>query len=168
MIDCTGTSGAGGGPGGHAKGRHGMIDGAAVVAGPGGHGAGDAAHAVRALSDAFAARDLDATLACFAAGDDVGYAGSEQGETATGRAALSCLLTEVFARDEAYAWTATTVTVRAYGSIAYVFAEADGEVRTDAGEREAFPYRVSGVLERADGRWLWRHCQGCEPATPAA
>jgi ketosteroid isomerase-like protein len=127
-----------------------------------------AADAVRALSDAFAARDLDAALACFVAGDDVGYAGSEQGETAIGRPALSGLLTEVFARDEAYAWTATTVTVQEYGTIAYVFAEADGVVRTDAGKCEPFPYRVSGVVERADGRWLWRHCHGCEPATAAA
>lgn len=119
--------------------------------------------AVRELSDAFAARDLPAALACFVPGDDIGYAGSEQAETASGRAALTALLTDVFARDEAYSWRATSVTVHEHGASAYVFAEADGSVRTDAGGTDAFAYRVSGLVELVGGRWLWRHCQGCEP-----
>jgi ketosteroid isomerase-like protein len=119
--------------------------------------------AVRELSDAFAARDLPAALACFVAGDDVGYAGSERAETATGRAALIALLTAVLGRDEAYSWQATAVTVHEHGTSAYVFAEADGSVRTDAGDTEAFAYRVSGLVERVGDRWLWRHCHGCEP-----
>lgn len=121
------------------------------------------AAAVRELSDAFAARDLGAALACFAPGDDVGYAGSEQAETATGRAALTALLTDVLGRDEAYSWAATSVTVHEQGTAAYVFAEADGSVRTDAGATDAFAYRVSGLVERVGDRWLWRHCHGCEP-----
>src|SRR6185503_7881171 len=48
-----------------------------------------------------------AALACFAAGGDIGYAGSERAETATGRDALAALLGKVFLRDEAYAWTCT-------------------------------------------------------------
>jgi ketosteroid isomerase-like protein len=119
--------------------------------------------AVADLSAAFAARDLGAALACFAPGDAIGYAGSERTETAAGRVALAALLTEVFDRPEAYAWTATAATVHEYGATAYVFAEAEGEVRTDAGETETFPYRVSGVVELAGGRWRWRHCQGGEP-----
>jgi ketosteroid isomerase-like protein len=122
--------------------------------------------AVRHLSDAFAARDLTAALDCFAPGDDVGYAGSELTETATGRPALATLLAEVFQRPEAYMWAPTATTVHRYGDAAYVFAEADGMVRTDAGETESFAYRVSGVVELIGGRWLWRHCQGGEPATP--
>jgi ketosteroid isomerase-like protein len=119
--------------------------------------------AVRELSAAFAARDLPAALACFAPGDDVGYAGSERAETATGRAALTALLTEVLGRDEAYSWVATSVTVHERGATAYVFAEADGSVRTDAGVTDAFAYRVSGLVELVGNRWLWRHCQGGEP-----
>ena len=119
--------------------------------------------AVRGLSDAFAARDLGAALACFAAGDDIGYAGSERDETATGRDALAALLGKVFLRDEAYAWTVTGTVVHRYGDTAYVFAEAEGHVRTDAGETGSFPYRVSGMVELAGERWRWRHCQGGEP-----
>jgi ketosteroid isomerase-like protein len=119
--------------------------------------------AVRDLSDAFAARDLGAALACFVPGDDVGYAGSERAETAAGRDALAALLGDVFLRPEAYAWTATSSTVHRGGGSAYVFAEADGLVRTDSGATESFPYRVSGLVELVDGRWRWRHCQGGEP-----
>jgi len=119
--------------------------------------------AVRDLSDAFAARDLDAAIACFVPGDDIGYAGSERDETATGRDALTGLLGRVFLRDEAYAWTVTGATVHRYGAHAYVLAEADGLVRADSGASDEFPYRVSGVVELVDGRWRWRHCQGAEP-----
>ena len=119
--------------------------------------------AVRDLSEAFAARDLGAALACFVAGDDLGYAGSERDETANGRDALTALLGKVFLRDEAYAWTVTAATVHRYGDRAYVFAEADGLIRSDAGPIDSFPYRVSGMVELLDGRWRWRHCRGGEP-----
>ena len=122
------------------------------------------AQAVGQLSDAFTARDLEAALACFVPDDEVGYAGSERMETAAGRQALRVLLGEVFGRDEAYGWQPTTVTVHEYGSSAYVFAEAQGFVRLDSGARETFAYRVSGLVELVDGRWLWRHCQGSEPS----
>lgn len=120
--------------------------------------------AVRELSEAFAKRDVTAALDCFAPGDDVGYAGSERAETAAGRQALTALFADVFGRPEAYAWTATGGTVHRYGPSAYVFAEADGLVRTDDGDEETFPYRVSGMVELVGDRWLWRHCQGGEPA----
>ncbi|WP_433378361.1 YybH family protein [Actinoplanes sp. CA-142083] len=119
--------------------------------------------AVRDLSAAFAARDLSAALACFVPGDCVGYVGSERGETASGRDALTALLGKVFLRDEAYAWKETAATVHRHGDQAYVFTEAEGEVRSDAGVVSEFAYRVSGLVELVGGRWLWRHCQGGEP-----
>jgi ketosteroid isomerase-like protein len=115
------------------------------------------------LSAAFAARDVDAALDCFVLDDHIGYAGSEQAETATGRGAVSALLAAVFARAEAYSWQVTAARVHMYGGCAYLFAEADGLARTDAGETVPFPYRVSGMLEEDGGRWRWRHCQGGEP-----
>jgi ketosteroid isomerase-like protein len=124
---------------------------------------GEAVAAVERLSAAFAGRDVAAAMACFVPADDIGYAGSERGERAAGRAAVRALLTEVFARDEAYSWRVTDAVVRGYGAGAYVLAEATGTVDTDAGGTESFAYRVSGMLEPAGGQWLWRYCQGCEP-----
>jgi ketosteroid isomerase-like protein len=120
--------------------------------------------AAHRLSAAFAARDVEAALACFVPDDDIGYTGSERAETATGRAAVGALLAAVFARDEAYSWRVTDMVVHASGKSAYLFAEADGLARTDAGETVPFPYRISGLLEPVAGRWLWRHCQGAEPS----
>ena len=119
--------------------------------------------AVSNLSAAFAARDLGAALDCFVPGECIGYVGSERGETASGRDALTALLGKVFLRDEAYAWKVTAATVHRHGDQAYVFTEAEGEVRSDAGVVGEFAYRVSGLVELVDGRWLWRHCQGGEP-----
>ena len=119
--------------------------------------------AAHQLSAAFAARDLGAALDCFVTGDDIGYTGSEHAEAAAGRAAVTRLLASVFARDEAYSWQVTGATVREYGEFAYLLAEADGLARADDGAVTPFPYRISGVVQRAGGRWRWRHCHGCEP-----
>jgi hypothetical protein len=119
--------------------------------------------AVERLSAAFAARDVGAALDCFVAGDDIGYAGSEDAESATGRVAVEALLTAVFARAEAYSWQVTTASVREYAGCAYLFTEADGLVHTDAGEVDPFRYRVSGIVEEVSGQWRWRHCHGCVP-----
>lgn len=119
--------------------------------------------AAERLSAAFAARDIAAALACFVSDDDIGYVGSEHAENATGRAAVTALLTKIFARDEAYSWRLTTVSVREYAGGAYLAAEADGFVHPDAGGIVPFPYRISGMLEEHAGRWRWRHCHGCEP-----
>ena len=127
-------------------------------------GTDDITAAADRLGEAFAARDLTAALDCFVPDDDIGYVGSEPGESATGRAAVSALFTDVFARPEAYRWRTTTSAVRRYADCAYLMAEADGRVDTDAGDRTAFRYRVSGLLEPVAGQWRWRHCHGCEPA----
>ena len=120
--------------------------------------------AAERLSAAFAARDVDAALDCFVADDDIAYDGSERAETAAGLSAVRALLTAVFARDEAYSWRVTEARVHRHGGFVYLFAEADGIARTDAGETVPFPYRISGVLEESGAQWRWRHCQGAEPS----
>ncbi|WP_285904708.1 hypothetical protein [Paractinoplanes hotanensis] len=34
-----------------------------------------------------------------------------------------------------------------------------------AARDENFPYRVAGLVEQVEGRWLRRHCQGSEPSS---
>ena len=120
------------------------------------------------LSAAFAARDVGAAMACVVTDDDIGYVGSENAENAAGRAAVEALFKTLFARDEAYSWQVRNALVHEYGDCAYLFAEADGLVQTDAGGAVPFAYRISGVLEKLGGLWKWRHCHGCEPAGEAA
>jgi ketosteroid isomerase-like protein len=120
-------------------------------------------HAGSTLADAFRLRDLEAALACFVPDDDISYVGSEPGERADGAAAVTALLTELFARPEAYCWEVQAASVHTRAGIAYLSCETVGRVRTDAGHGESFPYRISGLLERTASGWLWRACHGCEP-----
>jgi hypothetical protein len=119
--------------------------------------------AVHDLSEAFSARSLDAALACFVPDDEIGYAGSERDETANDRGGVAALLGKLFAREEAYSWHPTTVVIHQYGPTAYVFAEADGRAHRDDETEEFFAYRLAGLVELVNNRWLWRHCQGSEP-----
>ena len=53
--------------------------------------------ALESLSRAFASRDVEAALACFADDDSVVYSGSEVGEVASGRDELRSLFAGLFA-----------------------------------------------------------------------
>jgi ketosteroid isomerase-like protein len=123
-------------------------------------------HAVNALSDGFAARDVDRCLACYVPDDNIIYIGSEDGETAHGRQAVHRLLTELFLRPEAYSWDLTSAVVHPAGNLIHLTAEATGHVTTDGGSREDFPYRISGLLQPSGKGWQWRICVGAEPAVP--
>ena len=120
--------------------------------------------AVHDLSTAFESRDLEAALACFVPDDEIGYAGSEREETAIDRGGVAALLGKLFSREEAYSWEPTTITIHQYGPTAYVFAEANGMSRHDDETDEYFAYRLAGLVELVNNRWLWRHCQGSEPS----
>lgn len=130
-----------------------------------------AAELVDELGEAFASGDVATVLRCFAADGDVLYAGSEPGEVAVGAAAFTALLTELFARDERYSWRCRTVHVLACAAGMVVVAEADLAVHATADGavvEQDVPYRVSGLLEQAHGRWVWRMCQGAEPVAGPA
>jgi hypothetical protein len=124
---------------------------------------GSLAASVDRLGAAFAARDVDAALGCFVPDDHIAYVGSEAGERAEGRAGVTALFAALFARPEAYTWRAREVCARRYDGAVFLLAEADGVAMSDSGEREAFGYRVSGVVELVNGVWRWRVCQGSEP-----
>ena len=124
----------------------------------------DVVEMVDRLGQAFLARDTDAVLACFVPDDDITYAGSEVGESATGRAAVRALLVGLFARPSAYTWQATSATVHSLPGAAFVIAEADGAERSPDGRVDSFPYRITGLLSRRpSGAWLWRAVEAAEP-----
>lgn len=129
-----------------------------------------ATRAVNELGAAFLSGSTTAVLAHFAETDDIVYAGSESGEVAVGKGAVTVLLDELFGRDERYCWHATSVAALESSGLLYVVAESDLAVHPiGAGQllgpaAEQVPYRVSGVLEQHGSSWRWRLCQGCEPA----
>jgi SnoaL-like domain len=96
--------------------------------------------------------------------DDICYVGSESAERADGRAAVTALLTNLFARPEAYSRDVRAASIFTADGIAYLSCEATGRVHTDDPDQQSFPYRLSGLLQHTSSGWRWRACHGCEPA----
>ena len=124
----------------------------------------DVLQAATRLSTAFGARDLQAAMDCFVSDDQISYEGSESGEKAVGRAAVVQLLSDVFARPEAYIWEIRDAEVFVKDDVAYLSCETTGYTLTDSGAGKSFSYRLCGLLQNTESGWRWRACHGCEPA----
>ncbi|MGH3004764.1 MAG: SgcJ/EcaC family oxidoreductase [Gaiellaceae bacterium] len=116
---------------------------------------------------AWATRNLEGLMAQFAPDSDVLLLGSEQGETARGPAELRRLLAFFFEEPVTYRWDWHRRDVFGSGDLAWVVAEGPIVEAGPEGETQ-IEYRISGVLERRDGRWLWRLFHGSAPDPPHA
>ncbi len=124
--------------------------------------------AVDALDEAFARHDVDGVLRLFADDADVAFLGSARSEQAIGRDAVERLLRELLALPEvaggtfAIAWTERRV--RVAGDVAWIVAL--GEATWESPRRTVqFPYRLTGILVRREGRWVWHTHHGSEPGS---
>ncbi len=88
--------------------------------------------------------------------------GSEAGEVASTKAEMRSLLTGVYALPVRVGWEWEEVIVDTSGEVAWVYAEGRLALTGDSGV-EHKPYRMTGVLQRTNGRWLWRLFHGSEP-----
>ncbi len=103
-------------------------------------------------------------LAEIASDNEVLLVGSEAGEVAKGRQELEAFFARIFAGDATYSWEWDRIDVSHTGDLAWFF--ADGwVVLSTAKEQRRSPYRITGVLERHGGQWLWRQYHGSEPVT---
>lgn len=119
-----------------------------------------AREALERLSDLLAARDF-----AFVDEFDPSSAlliGSEEGEVASTTAEMRSLLASVYALPVQIGWEWEEVVADASGDVAWVYAEGRLAMAGDVGV-EHKPYRMSGVLQRTNGRWLWRLFHGSEP-----
>ena len=119
-------------------------------------------YALTALDEAFERRGLQAALDLCT--DDVVFIGSGEGEEAVGREALGRMLASLAAQlegaDFSLAWEGIDVDV--LGDVAVLYAWGPAKLVT-ARRNVSFRYRLTGVLVRSDGRWLWRVHHGSEP-----
>jgi ketosteroid isomerase-like protein len=109
---------------------------------------------------AVAEKRLEGVLSAFTPDADTVIIGSSGGEIARGPIEMRPFLEQVFARPEAVSWEWDDVNVSASGDVAWLWLE--GAYTLD-GVSQA-PYRISGVLERRQGRWLWTLFHGSEPS----
>jgi len=123
---------------------------------------------VDALDAAFAQRDITAALDLFVADEDIAFLGSAKQEQALGHERVRQRLEAILALPEVaggsfeIAWDERRVRIE--GDVAWVV--ATGEATWTSPRRTVrFPYRLTGILLRRDGRWLWHTHHGSEPGS---
>lgn len=111
-----------------------------------------------------AAKDT-AIIREFAPDADALLVGSELDEIASGPDEIAEFFRTIMSQPLtiAFEWRQTRASV--LGDQAWVFATGEAILRTNGTERRS-PYRLTGVFQRRDGRWLWKHFHGSEPSRP--
>jgi ketosteroid isomerase-like protein len=112
------------------------------------------------LRAAVSQRRIEGVLSLFAPDADATLIGSSTGEIARGPLELRRFLEQVFAAPRTISWEWDDVSVSCSGDVAWLWLE--GALVLDG--RSERPYRISGVLERRQGRWLWTLFHGSEPS----
>jgi len=114
----------------------------------------------RILVEHIANGRLNETMACFADDADIALYGSEPGDVAVGHDAIRAHMVAIFARPYRVLFDLEPGKVSAHGNVAWLTAQ--GTVRRSTDD-ERHPYRVTAVLERRRGKWLWQLFSGSEP-----
>jgi ketosteroid isomerase-like protein len=104
-------------------------------------------------------RRLEGVLALFAPDADATLIGSSLGEISRGPIELRRFLEGMFAQAQSVGWEWDDVSISRAGDVAWLWLE--GAVVLDGRSDRA--YRISGVLERRQDRWLWSLFHGSEP-----
>jgi hypothetical protein len=111
------------------------------------------------LRAALSQRRLEGVLSLFAPDADATLIGSSLGEIARGPLELRTFLKRVFSSPRVISWEWDDVSISCAGDVAWLWLE--GALVLDG--RSDRPYRITGVLERRQGRWLWILFHGSEP-----
>jgi ketosteroid isomerase-like protein len=104
-------------------------------------------------------RRLEGVLSLFAPDADATLIGSATGEIARGPIELRSYLERTFRSPQTISWEWDDVSISCSGDVAWLWLE--GALALDG--RSERPYRISGVLERRQGRWIWMLFHGSEP-----
>ena|SRR5689334_10679997 len=103
---------------------------------------------------------IEGVLSLFAPDADATLIGSSLGEISRGPLELRAFLERLFAEPRTIGWEWDDVSISRAGDVAWLWLE--GALMRDGRSERA--YRISGVLERRQGRWLWSLFHGSEPS----
>jgi ketosteroid isomerase-like protein len=112
------------------------------------------------LRAAISERRVEGVLSLFAPDADTTLIGSSAGEIARGPLELRAFLEQLVAAPQTVGWEWDDVSVSSCGDVAWLWLE--GALVLDGRSDRA--YRITGVLERRSGRWLWTLFHGSEPS----
>ena len=90
------------------------------------------------------------------------FVGSEPGELARGRAAITALFAKILASASTVQFDWTSVETARSGGTLWFFADGAVVIRSPGGE-ERRPYGLTGVLVKGKKGWRWRLFHGSEP-----
>ncbi len=116
--------------------------------------------AVDGLLDHMANGRFQESVDAFTGDEDAMLIGSEPGEIAIGPEALRAFFAALYAKPYRVLFALPERRVSAMGAVAWLTGE--GTYRTTTGGDE-LPYRLTAVLERRKGVWLWQLFSGSEP-----
>lgn len=118
------------------------------------------------LERAFAARDVDAALACFTS-DGAAY-GDDLGEHAHGQDELRLFLAEVFEESFTLGWEVADVWARHRGGVLWFVASTEAVLTYPEGLLERLPFQLSGTLSHSRRHgWRFELFNGTQPVTQA-
>jgi uncharacterized protein (TIGR02246 family) len=124
---------------------------------------GEVRAAVQRLTEAYAKRDLQALLGCFAADDDVLLYGTGPDEKRVGLREIRAQVERDWAQADATAISLGWTSISAAGPTAWVAADGAFVFKVN-GQSETVPARASLVLEKRDGKWLIVHSHFSRPS----
>jgi uncharacterized protein (TIGR02246 family) len=116
---------------------------------------------------AYEHHDMSRLLALFAPDPDVVVVGTGVDEKRVGLAEIQAQVARDWAQSEAITLEWSWTSVSAAGPVAWVTVDAVGHA-TVGGQTVDLPLRLSAVLERRGGRWLWMQAHASLPASEQA
>ena len=118
--------------------------------------------ALKRMTDAYARRDLNGVLDCFATDADVVLYGTGADEKCIGPDQVRKQVERDWAQSESAAMAFSWTSVSSAGTVAW--AAVDGTFKFRAGGHEGtMPARGTFVLEKRDGKWLIVHMHVSTP-----
>ena len=114
-------------------------------------------------NEAYAKRDVDGVLECFAPDPDVIVFGTGQDEKRIGRAEIKAQFERDFAQSEVASIEFGWHSVSRAGSVAWVAADCVAQVKMQDGQEMSLQARATFVLEQRAGKWLIVQSHGSLP-----
>jgi uncharacterized protein (TIGR02246 family) len=107
------------------------------------------------MAQAIAAKDITAFMRLFAKDSNMLTVGLEEAEMSIGANQLQTRMQETFKEAETislkYGWT----TVKGNGPVAWVASHPTYNIKKKGQEALSLSTRLTGILEKIDGNWLW-------------
>lgn len=110
-------------------------------------------------------KDFHGATMLFADDPDILLLGSGPGEIARELSELKGFVEQIFSQQAVLIFDWKTCLVSQVGSMAWVYLDATFYWKGENIDQTPRPYRITGVLEKRDGKWLFVQWHGSQPVS---